>query len=43
LARCCLLGNALVDLVNFLDPSSRYVSKMDREKVIVPGLEPYMQ
>jgi hypothetical protein len=43
LARCCLLGNALVDLVNFLDPSNQYVSKMDREKVTVPGLEAYVQ
>ncbi|MBE9012246.1 hypothetical protein IQ250_18775 [Pseudanabaenaceae cyanobacterium LEGE 13415] len=43
LTRCCLLGNALVDLINFLDPSNQYVSKMDREKVTVPGLEAYMQ
>jgi len=37
LARCCLLGNALVDLINFLDPNHQYISKIDREKVVVPG------
>jgi hypothetical protein len=42
LARCCLLGNALVDLINFLDPGNQYASKMDREKVGVPGLEAYV-
>ncbi|MEM1370350.1 MAG: hypothetical protein AAGG02_20580, partial [Cyanobacteria bacterium P01_H01_bin.15] len=42
LARCCLLGNALVDLIDFLDPNNQYISKIDREKVLVPGLEAYV-
>ncbi|MGJ5632447.1 hypothetical protein [Nostoc sp. CALU 1950] len=41
LSRCCLLLNALVDLINFLDPKCQYVSSKDREKVIVPGIDGY--
>lgn len=42
LARCCLLLNALVELIQFLDPGHQYISHSDCEKVSVPGLDSYV-
>lgn len=39
LARCCLLANALVDLIDYLDPKYQYVPLKDREKIRVPCID----
>lgn len=37
LVRCCLLANALVDLIDFLDPKAIYISTSERERVSLPN------